>query len=80
MAELNRMHVRPAQRPGGGGRLVVGFPGREGAARHLDDAGELVPRTAYWMRRLNVGDVELVSKPSGRAQKPATTRKPSHED
>ena len=54
----DRIRVRPTARADGAGEglRLVGFPGRPGA--HLADAGEDVPETAYWLRRLRAGDVE----------------------
>jgi len=50
----DRVYVKPAE------GLKVRHPD---ARRHLHAAGEAVPRTSYWLRRLADGDVSEVPPP-----------------
>lgn len=74
------MFVKPnPNKKVGGQKLKVFDPARR---EFLPDAGRDVPKTPYWQRRLNVGDVvlaEAVEAPAKKAksEKPASSPAPA---
>lgn len=69
----NTLHLKPAS------GLLVRHP--EPPMRALDAAGEHVPNSGYWQRRLRDGDCELVA-PDGSQGNPQTAAEanPSNKD
>ena len=69
------MFVKPnPNKKVGGQKLKVFDPARR---EFLPDAGRDVPKTPYWQRRLNVGDV-VPAEPAKAPAKTAKPQKPTH--
>lgn len=65
------LHVRP----------IEGLRVRDPATlQHLPEDGAQVPRTPYWLRRLRMGDVELVERAEAERKRTSTKRKTSQEE